>query len=255
MNHMDIKYVHHSRVHNFSAAEEMVPYIVNLLQPNSVVDVGCGIGTWLKVFLDNGVLDYLGIDGNYLDKSLLKIDKSFFVQHDLETYYASTRKFDLVISLEVAEHLKEESADEFINTLTDLGDVVVFSAAVPNQGGQNHLNEQKPSYWIEKFKDQGFECFDILRPVFWDNTNVDCWYRQNIFLFSKRQDLKDKLKVMKTFCNAHLVHPELLQIKEGELLALKRNQTTIIKGKKGKSFYWKLFISVIKNIIFSNKNQ
>ncbi len=221
-----------------------------VLEPSSVVDVGCGIGTWLKVFSDNGIFDYIGIDGDYVDKNLLKIDKKYFVDYKLETYYHSEIKFDLAISLEVAEHLKEESANEFIKTLTDISYVVIFSAAIPNQGGQNHLNEREPLYWITKFENFGFECFDVLRPVFWDNKNIDCWYRQNTFLFTRNNELKDKLKCFNSFYNAHLVHPDLLKIKENYLNSKIENEKNIINGKKSRKFYLKLFMSLINRINF-----
>lgn len=250
MNDEKIKYIHHSRVYNFEAAQEIVPYLIGLLNPNSVVDVGCGIGTWLKVFLDHKIEDCLGIDGEYIDKNLLTIKDRFFISYDLEKYYSCNRKFDLVISLEVAEHLKEDSADNFINTLTDLSDVVVFSAAIPNQGGQNHLNEQEPQYWTTKFEEKGFTCFDVLRPIFWNNDKVDCWYKQNIFLFTKNEVLKSKLVDFETFSKSHIVHPDLLKIKEGELIAIKKNHQLIISGKKEKRFYWGLFIAFVKSFKF-----
>lgn len=249
MANKDIRYVHHESVHNFTAAEEIVPYIINLLEPNSVVDVGCGIGTWLKVFADNGITDFLGIDGNYVDRNTLKIKSTSFIEFDLETFYSSQRKFDLAISLEVAEHLKEESASVFIKSLTNLSDVVIFSAAIPNQGGQNHLNEQEPSYWISKFEEEGFQCFDILRPVFWENKKVDCWYRQNIFLFTKKGTLIEKIKSFNTFSNHHLVHPELLKIKEGVLKSQKNNNDMIVSGKKGMRFYFETLFLALKSRI------
>lgn len=245
----DIRYVHHDSIHNFAAAEEMVPYFLSLLKPNSVVDVGCGTGTWLKVFSDNGITDFLGIDGNYVDRNILKINRTSFIEFDLETFYTSQRKFDLAISLEVAEHLKEESAAVFIKSLTNLSDVVIFSAAIPNQGGQNHLNEQEPFYWISKFEEEGFQCFDILRPVFWENKMVDFWYRQNIFLFTKKETLIDQIKSFNTFSNNHLVHPELLKIKEGFLKSQNNNHDVIVSGKKGIWFYFEVLFMALKSRI------
>jgi hypothetical protein len=249
MINKEVRYVHHESVHNFTAAEEMVPFMISLLEPNSVVDVGCGIATWLKVFSDNGITDFLGIDGNYVDRNRLKIKSTSFIEFDLETFYSSQRKFDLAISLEVAEHLKEESASVFIKSLTNLSDVVIFSAAIPNQGGQNHLNEQEPSYWISKFEEEGFQCFDILRPVFWENKKVDCWYRQNIFLFTKKGTLIEKIKSFNTFSNHHLVHPELLKIKEGVLKSQKNNNDVIVSGKKGMRFYFETLFMALKSRI------
>lgn len=246
MNNKEIKYFHDESVHNFIAAREIVPFLINLLNPKSVVDVGCGIGTWLKVFEENDIFDLIGIDGDYLDKKRLRISNDLFVEHDLESFYNSKRNFDLAISLEVAEHLKEESADTFIKTLTSISDTVVFSAAIPNQGGQNHLNEKEPIYWISKFEKEGFHCYDVLRPVFWNNEKVDCWYRQNILLFTKNPNLGNKLKYLDSFFNAHLVHPELLSIKEYGLNINRDNYDRILNSKQAIKFYFGLLINAIR---------
>ncbi|MBX9888399.1 MAG: class I SAM-dependent methyltransferase [Flavobacteriaceae bacterium] len=246
MQQENVRYIHDESVHNFTAAREMVPFLMDLVKPNSVVDVGCGTGTWLKVFEDNKISDFVGIDGAYVDKASLKIKLDSFVEHDLETFYESSSNFDLVISLEVAEHLKEQSAEVFIKTLVGLGDTVIFSAAIPNQGGQNHLNEREPAYWISKFEKEGYKCYDVLRPVFWDNEKVDCWYRQNILLFTKNAQLEQKLKTMKSFLNAHLVHPELLRIKEGGLEVIKSNYNRILDSKEAIKFYRNLIINAIE---------
>lgn len=230
MDNKKIRYVHEETVHNFRAANELVPFIINLLEPKSVVDVGCGIGTWLKVFSDNGISDILGIDGDYIDQRLLKIDIKNFKEFDLEELYESKRKFDLAISLEVAEHLSSESADVFVKTLTGLSDTLVFSAAIPDQGGQNHINEQKPDYWIRKFEKEGFKLFDVLRPFFWNNKNVDSWYRQNILLFSNQIDLNNKVDSLESFYGKHLVHPEIFKYKTLGFNHYKNQYETIMKA-------------------------
>ncbi|WP_165929408.1 class I SAM-dependent methyltransferase [Flavobacterium rhamnosiphilum] len=246
MGNKNIRYVHEEIVHNFKAANEVVPFIVNLLDPKSVVDVGCGIGTWLKVFRDNGINDILGVDGDYVDKKLLKISVENFIDFDLEKLYKSEKKYDLAISLEVAEHLSFESSDIFVKTLCDLSDTIIFSAAIPDQGGQNHINEQEPKYWIEKFENEGFRLFDILRPVFWDNQNVDSWYRQNMLLFTKNVDLKAKLNSLESFTGKHLVHPVLSKGKDGSLIHYKNQLERINSGNKDVRFYLNLLLKVLK---------
>lgn len=245
----NIRYIHEEAVHNFKAAREVIPFLLETLNVSSVVDVGCGIGTWLKVFEENGVRDILGIDGNYVDKSLLKIDKSNFVEYDLEKLYLADRKFDLAISLEVAEHLSLDSADVFVKTICNLSDTILFSAAIPNQGGQNHINEQEPNYWIEKFEGEGYKLFDVVRPIFWENENVDSWYRQNMLLFTKNIDLKLKLSVLESFSGKHLVHPVLSLGKDNSLKYYKNQLERIEAGKKDVRFYWSLLLKVLKRKI------
>jgi SAM-dependent methyltransferase len=198
---MDNLYIHTEDVHNLKAPTEIVPIILSLLAPKTLLDVGCGIGTWLKVFERHGVKDFLGVDGEYVDKRLMMIPEEKFLALDLRKEFSLNRKFDLVVSLEVAEHLPEESANGFVKSLTEHGDVILFSAAIPGQGGQNHLNEQWPSYWQEKFKRHNFYFHDIIRPLIWDNKLIDSWYRQNIFIVSRQYADQKILSV---------VHPDLL---------------------------------------------
>jgi SAM-dependent methyltransferase len=242
----NIRYIHEEIIHNFKAANEVVPFVLQLLCPKSIVDIGCGIGTWLKVFEDNGIIDVLGIDGNYVDISLLKIDKSKFVDFDLEKLYNSNKKFDLAISLEVAEHLSIDSADVFIKTITNLSDTVIFSAAIPNQGGQNHINEQEPKYWIEKFENEGYKLFDVLRPIFWDNNSVDSWYKQNMLLFTKNKNYHIKLDSLESFAGKYLVHPVLSKEKDDNLIHYKNQLERISEGNKDVRFYLSLLIKALK---------
>ena len=248
----EVKYIHTENIHNTNAAEEVVPYLIELLQPKSVVDVGCGLATWLKVFNDNGIQEILGIDGSYVKKTMLRIDEQHYIEHDLETPYRTIKKFDLALSLEVAEHLKESSADIFINTLTDLSDVIIFSAAIENQGGQNHLNEQNPEYWISKFEQRGYQCMDILRPVFWNNDKVECWYRQNMFLYTNNAKLIERLKDRSSFQKLNVVHPKLLELKQKSLQLCSNDVIKIKEGRKNIKFYLNILRIAIKNGV-SNK--
>jgi hypothetical protein len=146
--------------------------------------VGCGDGTWLAEFRKHGILDILGLDGHYVDSRSLKIPTSQFVPLDLSSPFRFPRAFDLAISLEVAEHLPVASAAKFIESLTELAPAILFSAAIPFQGGSSHLNEQWPEYWASLFSRHGYLLTDCIRPSIWDNDNVEWWYRQNCFLYA-----------------------------------------------------------------------
>lgn len=207
-------YKHTTDIHNTKAAEILVPHLLESISVKSVLDVGMGIGTWLKVFQDNGIDDILGIDGAYVNKELFFIDEKYFKSHDLRTGFNLGRKFDLVVSLEVIEHIPKEFEDIFIENLINHGDTILFSGAIPGQGGQNHFNEQWQSYWISKFQEKGYGCYDIIRPMFWDNKNIEWWYRQNMLLFSKA-DLKfSKVKSLKDIVSRELFEKKMQQITE-----------------------------------------
>jgi hypothetical protein len=95
------------------------------------------------------------------------------------------RRFDLAICLEVAEHLSQTAAEKLVKFLTGHADRVLFSAAVPCQGGTHHINEQWQSYWAEIFVACGFDAFDVVRPRIAGNREIEYWYRQNTVLYVK----------------------------------------------------------------------
>lgn len=185
-----------------SSAQEVLPFIFNTLgTPQSVIDVGCGIGTWLSVCNDLGVKDFIGLDGQHVLSTgqLLISDNNFMpVDFEISDKINLNKKYEFLISLEVAEHLKEKSSENFVNLLTSLSDIILFSAAVPGQTGMNHFNEQYPDYWQKKFESYNFHFFDI-RSVFWGNNNVEWWYQQNMFLVVNAKNTVAFAKVEKFF--------------------------------------------------------
>jgi len=166
-----------------ASADELLKAITTFISPRSVVDVGCGVGLIASKFKNYGAKEVFGIDGDYIDKSRLKLDVECFISHDLTTPYESERRYDLAISLEVAEHLDECYAEQFVEMLCNLSDVVVFSASVPGQGGVKHINEKPQSYWAELFAKNGYNVIDCVRPLIWNKDQVDFWYKQNMFFY------------------------------------------------------------------------
>ena len=168
------------------SARAIVPLITDLAKPRSVVDFGCGIGTWLQAFVECGVEDYLGFDGDYVDQSQLRIPAARFRAVDLTHLAPLGRRFDLAVCMEVGEHLPATAALGLVKALTDSAPLVLFSAALPGQGGTNHCNERWSWYWEELFGGQGFVRLDPIRPRVWGDPNVEWWYRQNTFLYAHR---------------------------------------------------------------------
>src|SRR5262249_37804156 len=168
------------------SARAVVPLVLGLVPARSVIDVGCGQGTWLAVFAAHGATDVTGVDGDYVDRDRLEIPPDRFRGQDLSRPLAAGRTFDLAVSLEVAEHLPESAAEGFVESLTRLAPVVLFSAAAPYQGGQNHVNEQWPAYWAEHFAAHGYRPVDCLRRRIWTNPDVERWCAQNTFLYVAR---------------------------------------------------------------------
>lgn len=180
-----------SRDGSRNSAQIILPIVNDLFQPKSVIDVGCGSGQWLKVWNENlNVQDIQGVEGPYLKGIETAIPKDKILLHDLKTPLNFDRRFDLAMTVEVAEHIPPENAETFVKSLTSLSDVIVFSAALLGQGGIFHVNEQLPEYWASLFQKQGYEPVDHLRPIIWNDKRIQFWYRQNILIFIKKSLLE-----------------------------------------------------------------
>ncbi|MCU0688596.1 MAG: class I SAM-dependent methyltransferase [Phycisphaerales bacterium] len=180
-------------------------------QPRSVIDVGCGTGTWLAAFAAAGITDYLGLDGDYVRRDQLQIPADRFKPVQLTEPFTLDRTFDLAISLEVAEHLPPSSAESFVASITRLAPAVYFGAAVPGQGGTGHVNEQWPSWWAALFAKHGYLPIDAIRPRVWTNPHVSWWYSQNALLYVRQ----DVLRTSPTLANLHhaqMAHPPIWDI-------------------------------------------
>ena len=206
-----------------------------LPEVNSAIDFGCGVGTWLSVLKEKSVREIQGLDGPWVEQALLEIPMENFRQIDFEEMIKLDKKYDLAISLEVAEHLSEKSANGFVDSLTTASNFILFSAAIPFQGGNGHINEQWPDYWASMFAKRGFVILDCVRGKIWNDKQIPPWYRQNILLFIKKEE-KHRVKVRKIEYSNNvpmsLVHPDTY--------LLKVNQMSSIKGS------WKLFYLAVK---------
>jgi SAM-dependent methyltransferase len=166
-----------------SSARQIVPLVLSLVQAQSVIDVGCGTGAWAAEFLASGVSDVWGVDGDYVNCSQLQISIDRFMVRDLLDPIRISRTFDIAVCLEVAEHLPKSRAASFVSDLTLLSPCVLFSAAVPGQGGTRHLNEQYLPYWVDLFKRNGYEGIDPIRSQILGIDSVQWYYQQNIVIF------------------------------------------------------------------------
>lgn len=193
------------------SAEITLQKLSKFLNFSSVVDFGCGTGTWLAACQNMGVNKILGFD-HYANESELLIERKYFHKKSLAEKICLDEKFDLAMSLEAAEHVEQIFADKIIENLTNASDVILFSAAIPGQGGTNHVNEQTPRYWAKKFANHGFAQFDVIRPLIWDEDDVAWWYKQNTFLYI-HSDANQRIKfeeLDQVLVNQHIIHPQCL---------------------------------------------
>lgn len=193
------------------AARLVLSQLNDWIAPESACDVGCGVGTWLAVGQEVGINDIQGFEGPWAKTANLVLENDQVSFQNLEEKVTSERKFDLVISLEVAEHLGEARAKSFVGDLCALGDCVLFSAAIPFQGGTGHINEQWQSYWAGHFAEHGYVAFDPLRPMIWQDQDIAFWYRQNMLVYAREGSEAAAKLTAKGFgapAMLDLVHPD-----------------------------------------------
>lgn len=165
------------------SAEHILPIVLRHFPIRAVVDFGAGQGAWLSVWKKLGVGDVIAVDGDYVERTSLLVEPAEYVAADLTRQVRLGRTFDLVQSLEVAEHLPESAAETFVDNLVAHGSLVLFSAATPGQGGEHHLNERSYDYWRSLFAKRGFVMLDLIRHGVAHNRSVERWYRYNSFVF------------------------------------------------------------------------
>ena len=196
---------------NRASAHRILPLLFERHRPASLLDVGCGLGTWLSVARELGVGDLQGVDGPWLQPELSRFPVEHIRVLDLEQSFDLGRRFDLVVCLEVAEHLSPEAAPGFVASLARHADVVLFSAAIPHQGGHHHVNERFPEYWRDLFAAEGCVALDFLRPRVWTDEAVLPWLRQNLLVFARRELARDggPFAGLEAKEPLALVHPEM----------------------------------------------
>ena len=201
-----------------SSAQVVLPIVFELLQPRRVCDIGCGAGTWLAVCRELGAEQILGVDGKWVTSNTLQIPLESFQAADLCEPLQLPNAYDLVISVEAAEHLPEARAESFVADLVRLGKAVLFSGAVPRQGGDRHINEQWQDYCAHLFAKHGYATIDCVRPAVWSDSKVDYWYAQNVLLYVAKDLLESNAGLRRAHDRTNLdqlsvVHPQLFAMR------------------------------------------
>lgn len=171
--------------------QKMMGWLVGEFGPfENSLDLGAGDGYYSVVLNEMGTHVY-AIE---LAAAAALIPKTVQVYiHDLREPLTATqgRVFDLVLCIEVAEHLPPETADTLCDTIARHCErLLVFTAAQPGQGGHGHVNCQLSEYWREKLESKGLfylsdETVHIKQA--WKNIlgNSMYWLHQNVMLFGK----------------------------------------------------------------------
>jgi hypothetical protein len=211
---MSIEYDHDRGPHTLESPRAALPLIFAQTKPASLLDVGCGTGTWLKVALELGVKTARGVDGIRVPDGQMQVPRELCSVQDLTAPLDLGRKFDVALCLEVGEHLEARHGPTLVQSLTDHADCVVFSAACPGQPGQHHVNCQWPAYWQGLFNAAQFACDDSIRWLLWNVSALQPWYRQNVFL--ARRDAAGAGREKRIDA---VIHPEMAPLLNGEACA------------------------------------
>lgn len=199
---------------------------------NSVVDVGCGQGFWLREFHDLGTRNILGLDGPWVKANDLLIAPECFVPADLAKPIKRSVRYDLALCMEVAEHLPPTSAKTIVASLAGLADVVLFSASIPYQPGDLHQNCQWPEYWAALFAEHDYLPCDCIRSALWDHPGVTVHYKNNSILYVRKSALeymaaKEQLQASVKLPPPRLVHPDMYISVAGTMSAYIDAQQTL----------------------------
>ena len=120
-------------------------------RPQSVLDFGAGDGWWCNSFNEMGCPSTTAIELDELARKYMP-EKVSFIRHDLREPLDLGFQVDLVICLEVAEHIPPQYASRLVTTLCKhSANRVLFSSAPPGQSGTGHINLQQPEYWRKMF--------------------------------------------------------------------------------------------------------
>ena len=179
---MGLDYSHSENLHTLAGARSVLAALFQNHKPESLLDVGCGNGVWMRAALDFGVPEVYGLDGIKIPEDQLHVSAEKIRHQDLTLAWELNKRFDVVLCLEVAEHLDAAFAPNLIDCLVKHGSRIYFSAACPGQSGQHHVHCQWPAYWQQLFNSRGFSCLDDARWLVWNDEQIEPWYRQNMFV-------------------------------------------------------------------------
>jgi len=202
--------------------------VMDALQPKSIIDLGTGSGTWLAAAKELGASRVLGLDGSWASAEHRHISDQEFQVVDFEDSLPDVGRFDLAICLEVLEHISSDAGSRAIAWLCERSDVILFSAAIPGQEGTHHIHEAWQSYWAGKFKEAGYQPYDVIRPIIWSNLEIPWWYKQNTIIYALPDAVKSCGWSQSDIETLDLVHPQRFEMAI-EMIAKLRRRT--LKGR------------------------
>jgi len=208
--HYGNEFFAYQQIGSLASARSVAPIVLRHLKPASILDVGCGAGAWVAAYVEAGAAHVTAVDGDYVRAEQLLFDPSRFRAVDVARPFRLGRSFDMAQCLEVAEHLHPRASETLVDNLVSHAPIVVFSAAPPGQGGENHINERPYGFWRDLFHQRGYSLFDFIRPQIRFRPRVEPWYRYNMLVFARHDAIAGlNGKVIGTYVNPNDPVPDL----------------------------------------------
>jgi glycosyltransferase involved in cell wall biosynthesis len=163
-------------------AKRLAEWIAENIKPETVLDVGCGPGTYVNAMRECGI-EAIGIDN---DPRIIGKD---YLKH--ESLFDTEEKSGLAVCLEVAEHIDPELSESVAKSVAETvlpGGILIWSAAHPGQGGTGHINCQPKEFWHGLLQSNG-----LARDRELENQMISHisngyhmgWFIQNAMIFRK----------------------------------------------------------------------
>jgi SAM-dependent methyltransferase len=150
-------------------------------EPRSVLDVGCGLGAYLRIFRNSGA-EVFGVDGaDYSSHHF--IDQDEYAALDMDHCpLLLDRSFDVTLCVEVLEHLEEAPALSLVDAMAaQTKRAILFSAAQLDQPGYAHKTLREPEFWLRRFEDAGW-AVDVPGSMAARVLSTLHWFRRNLFV-------------------------------------------------------------------------
>lgn len=163
--------------------------IVKTLQPQSILDIGCGVGSYLEGALQYGCKDILGLDVSFeTAKEFLTPEISPYIKYgDATKPLDLNRKFKCVMSFETGEHIESDKTGVFIDNLCKHSSkYIILTAAPPGQAGTGHINLREKKFWISEVTKRNFKFDSKLCDHFvseWAKFGVEKYILRNLMVF------------------------------------------------------------------------
>ena len=168
------------------AVTNFTNYMLENFEFDSICDIGCGTGEFLSQL--QGTKDVLGIDFSVGASECLVLDRAKYLDADVTKPLNLNRTFDVVVSLEVFEHIFKELEDVYLDNIDSLSPkYLILSCAVPRQWGRHHVNPREPEYVIETLLKRGYEVDVERTEKFKCIKKLAAFYRKNTHVFHKKQ--------------------------------------------------------------------